>query len=99
MFIQRDDYNHCFKDDLKRFNINEVRHYAKEGSDIAYPSVTSILSLSTDLSLLSGVLALVRKQRTRRLSVPPLVVPVFTLCLSTLCSTMTMSLWRSTRFL
>ena len=44
MFIQRDDYNHCFKNDLKRFNINEVRHYTKEGSDIAYPSVTSILS-------------------------------------------------------
>ena len=44
MFIQRDDYHHCFKNDLKRFNINQVRHYAKEGSDIAYPSVTSILS-------------------------------------------------------
>ena len=44
MFIQRDDYHHCFKNDLKRFNINQVRHYTKEGSDIAYPSVTSILS-------------------------------------------------------
>ena len=44
MFNQRDDFHHCFQDTLKRFNINEVRHYAKEGSDIAYPSVTSILS-------------------------------------------------------
>ena len=44
MFIQRDDYHHCFKNDLTRFNINQVRHYTKEGSDIAYPSVTSILS-------------------------------------------------------
>ena len=44
MFNQRDDFHHCFRETLKRFNINEVRHYAKEGSDIAYPSVTSILS-------------------------------------------------------
>lgn len=44
MFIQRDDYHHFFKDDLQRFLIDDVRHYTKEGSDIAYPSVTSILS-------------------------------------------------------
>ena len=44
MFIQRDDYHALFENNLKRFNINEVRHYSVEGSKVAYPSVTSVLS-------------------------------------------------------
>ena len=45
MFTLRNDYHSAFgKEALERFLIEGVRHYRKEGSDIAYPSVTSVLS-------------------------------------------------------
>jgi len=45
MFTLRDDYQALFNEtELERFQIEGVRHYRKEGSDIAYPSVTSVLS-------------------------------------------------------
>ena len=45
MFTLRDDYKALLGgDDLERFQIEGVRHYRKEGSSIAYPSVTSVLS-------------------------------------------------------
>ena len=43
-FIQRDDYHSKFEDNLRRKQIDGIRHYLKEGSTIAYPSVTSVLS-------------------------------------------------------
>lgn len=44
MFTIRDDYHSHFEDNLERFLIDDVRHYRKEGSSVAYPSVTSVLS-------------------------------------------------------
>ena len=45
MFTLRDDYQALFNEtELERFLIEGVRHYRKEGSSIAYPSVTSVLS-------------------------------------------------------
>ncbi|QBP05991.1 exonuclease A [Synechococcus phage S-B68] len=43
-FIQRDDFHSKFVDNLHRKQIDGIRHYLKEGSTIAYPSVTSVLS-------------------------------------------------------
>lgn len=45
MFNLRDDYQHLFgATELERFQIEGVRHYREKGSDVAYPSVTSVLS-------------------------------------------------------
>ena len=45
MFTLRDDFHSVLSGtELERFQIEGVRHYRKEGSDVAYPSVTSVLS-------------------------------------------------------
>ena len=45
MFNLRDDYQHLFGvTELERFQIEGVRHYREKGSNVAYPSVTSVLS-------------------------------------------------------
>ena len=44
MFNLCNDYHSCFEDTLERFLIDDVRHYRREGSEVAYPSVTSVLS-------------------------------------------------------
>lgn len=44
MFTLCDDYHSYFEDNLERFLIDDVRHYRREGSNVAYPSVTSVLS-------------------------------------------------------
>ena len=44
MFTLCNDYHSCFEDNLERFLIDDVRHYRREGSEVAYPSMTSVLS-------------------------------------------------------